>query len=211
MQMKAKVYLTGFLLGTNHGCITTNPNQSVLQCNGNIPVSFQPNSSKFNVTSTPSAERVMFIVFWNFQGTLLAYFQKRGENVNSASYYEVLLKLRDAIHRKRPGQLTRGVLLHHDNARPHTAQATQDRLQELQWELLEHPPYSPDLAPSDFHLFSLPKSHLGGKPFSGDEEVETEVRKWLRQQSKDFSAAGCDALVKRWDKTVDGSRKYVEK
>jgi hypothetical protein len=43
-------------------------------------------------------------------------------------------------------------LLHHDNARPHTAQATQKRIQELQWELLEHLPYNPDLAYSDFHL-----------------------------------------------------------
>jgi histone-lysine N-methyltransferase SETMAR len=116
--------------------------------------------------------------------------------VNSASYCEVLLKLRDAVRGKHPDQLARGVLLHHDNARPHTARATQKRIQELQWELLEHPPYSPDLAPSDFHLFGLLKHHLGGKCFADDEEVEMEVRKWLRQQSKDFYAAGFDALIK---------------
>jgi histone-lysine N-methyltransferase SETMAR len=109
--------------------------------------------------------------------------------VNYASYCEALLKLGDAIRRKRPGHLTGRVLLHHDNARPHTAQATQERIQELQWELLEHPHYSPDLAHSDYHLFGLPKSHLGGKCFADDEEAETEVRKWLRQQSKDFYAA----------------------
>jgi hypothetical protein len=38
MQMKEKIWLTGLLLGTNHGCITTDPDQSVLQSNGNIPV-----------------------------------------------------------------------------------------------------------------------------------------------------------------------------
>jgi hypothetical protein len=42
-----------------------------------------------------------------------------------------------------------------------------------------------------------------GKYFADDEEVETEVRKWLRQQSEDFYAAGSDALVKRWDKCID--------
>jgi histone-lysine N-methyltransferase SETMAR len=109
------------------------------------------------------------------------------------------LKLQDAICRKHPGQLARGVLLHHDNARPHTAQGTQERIQELQWELLEYPPYSLDLAPSDFHVFGPLKIHLGGKRFTSDKEVETEVRKWLRQQSKDFYAAGFDALVKQWD------------
>jgi histone-lysine N-methyltransferase SETMAR len=61
-----------------------------------------------------------------------------------------------------------GVLLHHDNARPHTAQATQQRIQELQWELLEHLPYSMYLTPSDFHLFGLLKSHLGGRHFTDD-------------------------------------------
>jgi hypothetical protein len=62
---------------------------------------------------------------------------------------------------------------------------------------LEHPPYNTGLAPSDFHLFGLLKNHLGGKRFVDDEEVETGVWKWLRQRSKDFYAAGFDALVKR--------------
>jgi hypothetical protein len=73
----------------------------------------------------------MLTVFLDSQGVLLANFQKHGENVNSASYREVLFKLRDAIRRKRKGQLAGGVLLHHDNARPHTARATQERIQEL--------------------------------------------------------------------------------
>jgi histone-lysine N-methyltransferase SETMAR len=97
--------------------------------------------------------------------------------VNYATYCEVLLKILDVIRRKIPGQLARGLLL--DNARPHTALATQERIQQLQWELLEHPPYSPDLAPTDFHLFGPLKNHLGGKCFA-EEEVETDLRKWLR-------------------------------
>jgi histone-lysine N-methyltransferase SETMAR len=128
----------------------------------------------------------MLTVFLDSQGVLLAYSQKRGENVNSAPYCEVLLKLPDEVSRKRPGQLARGVLLHHDNARPHTARATQERIPQLKWELLEHPHYSPDLAPSDFHLFGPLKEHLGAKSFT-DDEAETEVRKWLRQQSKHSS------------------------
>jgi histone-lysine N-methyltransferase SETMAR len=138
----------------------------------------------------------MLTVFWCSQGLQLAHFQKIGDNSNSASYCEVLLKLRDAIRRKRAGQLARGVLFLHDNARPHTARATEERIQELQWELLEHPPYSPDLDPYDFRLLGLPKNQHSGKRFAGGEDIETEVRKWLRQQSKDFYAAGFEALVK---------------
>jgi hypothetical protein len=51
-------------------------------------------------------------------------------------------------------------------------------------ELLKHPLYSVDLAPSDFHLFGLLRKLLGDKHFTDDEEVETEVQKWLKQQSK---------------------------
>ena len=51
----------------------------------------------------------------------------------------------------------------------------------------------------------------GGKPFADDEEVETEVEKWLRQQSKDFCAVGFDALVKRWDNCITVGGGSVEK
>jgi hypothetical protein len=79
-----------------------------------------PSTKKFKVVQTPSAGRVMLTVFWDGQGVLLPHFQK-WQKWNSASYCEVLLKLRDAIRRKHPGQLARGVLLHHYNARLYTA------------------------------------------------------------------------------------------
>jgi hypothetical protein len=102
-----------------------------------------PSNKQFKFTSTPSFGKVMLTVFWDSQGVLLANFQKRGENVTSASYCEVLLKLQNVISRKR---LEGCSLLQHDNARPHTARATQERIQELQWELPELLPYSPGLA-----------------------------------------------------------------
>jgi histone-lysine N-methyltransferase SETMAR len=125
-----------------------------------------PSAKKFKVM--PSAGKVMLTVFWDSQGVLLAHFQKHGDNVNSASYCEVLLKLQDAIHRKCPDQLARGVLLHHDKARPHTARATQERIQELQWELVEHLLCSLDLAPSDYHLFGPQKKKPWWQRFAGD-------------------------------------------
>jgi hypothetical protein len=67
------------------------------------------------------------------------------------------------------------------------------------------------LASADFHLFGSLKTHLGDIRFTDNEEVEMEVRKWLRQQSKDNCAAGFDALVKRWDKCIDVGGGYVEK
>jgi transposase len=58
---------------------------------------------------------------------------------------------------KRHGMLTKGVVLLHDNARPHTAARTKVLLQQFNWEIFEHPPYSQHLAPSDYHLFTKMK------------------------------------------------------
>jgi hypothetical protein len=58
-------------------------------------------------------------------------------------------------------------------------------------------------------LFGLLRNHLGGKRFADDEEVETEVPKWLRQQSKDFFVAGFGALVKRSVKCTNVSGGYA--
>jgi hypothetical protein len=67
------------------------------------------------------------------------------------------------------------------------------------------------LAPTDFLLFGPLKKHFGGKRFADDDEVETEVRKWLRQQSNDFYVACFDALVKRWDKCINVGGGHFEK
>jgi hypothetical protein len=72
----------------------------------------------------------MFTVFGDFRGVLLVHFQKLAKNVNFAFHCEVVLKLWDAIRRNRPGRPAREVLLHRDNDRPHTARATQKRIQE---------------------------------------------------------------------------------
>ena len=111
----------------------------------------------------------------------------RGNTVNSAMYADLLKNhLRPAIKSKRRGLLSRGILLQHDNARPHTARSTVATIQDLFFECLPHPSYSPDLAPSDFHVFGPLEEAMGRKSFRSDEEVQQAVHVWLRSQPKDF-------------------------
>ena len=86
--------------------------------------------------------------------------------------------LRPAIRTKRWRLLSRGIILLHDNARSHSAAKTVEALQQLNFEILEYPLYSPDLAPSDFHLFGPMKEALRGRRFSSD-EVKDAVHQWL--------------------------------
>jgi transposase len=77
-------------------------------------------------------------------------------------------------------------VLLHDNARPHTARATIDALETLQFEVLSHPPYSPDLAPSDFHFLPHLKRDLKGTHFTSDDDVKQAVTSWIKQRTPEF-------------------------
>jgi hypothetical protein len=80
--------------------------------------------------------------------------------------------------------LSRGVCLPNYNARPYSAHVTTALLKKFKWDILDHPPYSPDLAPSDFHLFFQPKKHLAGKRFEDYDELQ-EVTTWFKGQAAD--------------------------
>ena len=77
---------------------------------------------------------------------------------------------------------SRKIVLLHDNARPHTAQLTVTTLNRYGWECLEHPPYSPDLSPCDFHIFGPLKKAMKGRKFKSDGEVQRMVTEFLKQQ-----------------------------
>jgi hypothetical protein len=106
-----------------------------------------PSSKKFK--SQPSAGKFLLTVFWDSQGPMV-----RGIMVTSVNYCDMLRnELRPTVHSKQRGRLSQGVVLLHDNACPHMAHLTINTIQQLNWEVLEHPAHSPDLAPSDFLLF----------------------------------------------------------
>jgi hypothetical protein len=79
--------------------------------------------------------------------------------------------------------LTSGVVFLHDNAHPHTDPHTQALLEYFNWELFNHPSYSPDIAPSDYHLFTYLKNWLGSQSFSNNEELMEAVKTWLSSSS----------------------------
>ena len=71
------------------------------------------------------------------------------------------------------GKFSHGIVLFYDNARLHTAQHTQALVcEQFHWDIFEHSPYSPDLAPSDCFLFPKMKEHLAGKRFAIDEDLK---------------------------------------
>lgn len=168
-----------------------------------------PKKQKFKTTM--SAQKIMCTVFWDRKGVLLIDFLARGETINAARYCETLRKLKRAIQNKRRGMLSNGIVLLHDNARPHTANDTQTLVRQFRWEQFDHPPYSPDLAPSDYHLFQHMKRELAGKRFETDDEVKTAVDLWLHSMAGTFYEEGINKLITRYDKCLNIGGNYVEK
>nr|CDJ91989.1 transposase [Haemonchus contortus] len=122
-------------------------------------------------------------------------------------YVEQLQKLKAHIDRTRGKNAE--VYFHHDNARPHTAKATRAELEK--YELGGDPPgpYSPDLAPSDYWLFSHLQRFLNGKKFQTKDEVEKALDEFFKSQPPSFWEEGIDKLPERWRRVVDGDGAYL--
>ena len=95
--------------------------------------------------------KVMLCIWWDQKGMLYYELLKPGETINGERYRTQLIRLKRAIAEKRPEYLTghEVIIFHHDNARSHVAILIKNYLEYSGWEVLPHPPYSPDLASSD--------------------------------------------------------------
>jgi histone-lysine N-methyltransferase SETMAR len=103
------------------------------------------------------------------------------------------------------------VLFHHDNAPVHSSAVAQQKITEWRFELLAHPPYSPDLGPSDFHLFPKLKKILAGKRFRSNEVINVVNTNFEALREESHFREGIEKLEKRWTKCVELRGDYVEK
>jgi histone-lysine N-methyltransferase SETMAR len=97
-----------------------------------------------------SANKVLATVFWDNKGVLLVDFLKKGRTITGEYYAKLLEKLLRRIRRKRENLEEEGIFLLQDNATPHTSKISTAAISRLGFIPLTHPPYSPDLAPSDY-------------------------------------------------------------
>ena len=164
--------------------------------------------------ATPRAKKdlhprkIMLCVWWDWEGIIHYELLERNQTVNAELYVQQLHRLNEAIQQKRPNRRN-GVLLQHDNARPHIANMTKAAIQELEWEVLPHPSYSPDLAPSDFHLFRSLSNALRGVSFNNDVELRAWLDEFFESRPGDFYRRGIEKLIERWEEVVNNNGEYI--
>jgi len=134
---------------------------------------------------TSTKEKTMVVVFWSFTGFFFVTALPPGQTYNSEYVATTLVPQLEAKREEtRPAIGLGGTKLHWDNARPHIAESTKMLLQSKGVHILPHPPYSPDLAPSDFYLFGMIKNRIRGRHFTTSDEIVTEIREIFEGISK---------------------------
>lgn len=154
----------------------------------------------------------MLCVFWTRDGPLHWELLPNNTSITSEVYCKQLEQLNLAIKvRKAQGLFKGRPLLQQDNARPHVSEMTRNYIRhELGWELLPHPPYSPDIAPSDYHLFLSLKNFLRGKRFKNDDELQNCLGQYFASKmGTDFYERGLKKLPGRWRAVVSRNGDYL--
>ena len=103
------------------------------------------------------------------------------------------------------------ILLHQDNAPVHTSRVVIDTVRGCGYELYPHPPYSPDLAPSDFHFFPKLTKYFQVQKFKDGDELTAAAEDWLADQDVEFHRSGINDWQTRWNKCMELEGDYVEK
>jgi histone-lysine N-methyltransferase SETMAR len=150
---------------------------------------------------------LMLTVFWDCQGLIKIDFADKNVKMDS-TYYAALITETKSLRRK-PRKSSLWLL--QDNAPIHKSALTSEAIATAGFQIVPHPPYSPDLAPSDFWLFRELKKMIRGKVFKSADDVKDEVMKFLQQCDKNFFKQAFEELVHRWEKCLANNGSYIEK
>jgi histone-lysine N-methyltransferase SETMAR len=151
-------------------------------------------------------KKIMLSVWWGVKGIIYWEVLPAGCTITAELYCQQL----DRVATKLKGKQDRIYFLH-DNARPHIAKSTREKLLKLGWVTIPHPPYSPDLAPTDYHLFHSLANHLREKKFNEEDHLKTDIDNFFNQKSQDFYERGILSLPERWQQVIDTDGAYIVK
>lgn len=168
-----------------------------------------PRSSK--VRSVKSKTKTMLIVFFDARGIIHREFVPPNQTVNAVFYKGVMERLLARIRRVRPQFHESGDwFLLHDNAPSHSSILVKQYLAKRQVVCIDHPPYSPDLAPPDYFLFPKVKMPMKGHRFSSIEEIQTRVTEVLRTIPEEAFSRAFQCLYERSKKCIEKHGDYIE-
>ena len=152
----------------------------------------------------------MIIVFFSFTEIHVCDFLRNGTKNNSKYMCENIWPAIDQSYRKRrPVSGAKGIFLHFDNSPIHKSQQSIEKINELGFILLEHPPYSPDIAPSDFWLFGFLDEKRKGTVASNEEELIIQTKEILSKIDSTVLGTVFKEWIRRLNMVIKGNGEYL--
>ena len=152
----------------------------------------------------------MLCVWWKMTGIVHFELLPSNTTVTAQLYSYQLEGVHATLNKTHLAPVNRkGVILLHDNARPHVAKMVHEKIAQLGWEVLPHPPYSPDLVPSDYHLFRSLQHYLGEKSYDKEADIKNDIQSFFDSKPLSFYESGIRKLVEKWQHVVDNNGAYV--
>ena len=146
----------------------------------------------------------MLSVWWGVRGIIHWEFLPDGCTITTDLYCQQL----NRVAAKLKGKQDRIYFLH-DNARSHVAKSTRRKLLSLGWITIPHPPYYPDLAPTDSHLYRSLSNYLRDEKFNDESQIKMDRLNFFDQKTQDFYESGILSLPERWQQVIDSIGAYI--
>ena len=165
--------------------------------------------------SQASRQKQMVQAFFDHKGMIYTNMVPRGQTVNAAYIVDTFRTFFKHLNKKRPDLAKRGIIFHWDNAPVHMARMVKDFLEKKKEEgkvkeVLEHPAYSPDLAPADYFFFPKVKAALAGD-YMDENTFKTVWEGAIRELKEDDFIRAFRKWVDRQRKCIELKGDYVEK
>jgi len=165
-----------------------------------------PDRERHMVTSP----KLMLTIVWNPDGFHVINVLPKGQKFNASYYVENILERVSQFAQASGGNRGQAFIVHADNARPHTARISQEFLQSSGLRGAPHPPYSPDLAPSDFFLFGYVKNLLQGQSFATAADLLAAVQVVLGSIGRPVLLSVFREWMQRLKRCIEINGDYVE-
>jgi [histone H3]-lysine36 N-dimethyltransferase SETMAR len=154
--------------------------------------------------------KVMLCIWWGSLGVIHWELLQSNQTVTSDVYCTQLDRVQQELLKSHASLVNRkGVILLQDNARAHVSTQTKNKISELGWEILPHAPYSPDMSPTDYHIFRSLQHHICTKKYQNLNDVKNDITLFLNQKKKEFFKKGIESLPERWAQVVENNGKYI--
>lgn len=159
---------------------------------------------------TIGLKKTLFSIYFSLRGIIIFDDLEQKGRFNAKYFVEQILPKIDSFYRGfRPKNRAKNVFLHLDNAKPHNAKISKYKIDEYGLIRMEHPPYSPDLAPCDFWLFGFLKEKLKGSHFTSQDELKQSIWQILENISENEISSVYDEWIFRLNAVIEKEGNYL--